>query len=723
MSVSFTFQSAPQPLGQQSVPVLVYRYVSGQYTLLPFVRPLQVDMNEGAEVAIARFKYSFRTDELAPPDAIDRWDDVFPLSATGPNVVKNDDRLVIKEYNPDGSFVVAFDGFAQIPQLNVGPSQQEVTFEALDTAIRSWDKPIKRCLMRDGTQLSTAGDVWVHVPARFNPEGKPNATPVDGDGGVGDWKHPTFVDALLKLVPDVRRLWTISQAAKYILATANPQVDSSGNPIVPAPYVFNPDFEDLDTLLDSRIPLLGETDFDPDDPDTYSSEPIVCQDLDITGKPWPEALMELLTPHGFAIAFRTEQDSSGNPYHWLDVYRKNDAGDPNVNTLNYQASGRLDPGQTNVREMSLSRDIKDLANQFYLITEPIRYEAAFLLAPGFSIDPSDALAANLHKFIEKDPSFAANADKYRLFVFDECDEGHWSFEASAFFTTGGGDLTPLLGKPKGKIPQFVPRRRKPIHDLFSKPTGGYEPYNAQLWLSTNYQGDIPGVYSSVGDNANWQPVNGGWSLLHDRLGIRINIQDPNTWNIGKFAGTGIQFTSGKVPIVKCLAAPDSTNPIFNLLLTCVIEGDKALDTKAARRPSSPTQYVVEKCDETRDRFKVEIIDISSPFNTTGKQIINRDDRPNAQAYADQRRLAHEVGPLAGSFTVPRLTWDYSIGDRVSGVQGRQPDVSFASNAGLNAGEGAVYPSIVKLTRNYAGQQGVTGQLSDRRAEPAARRQS
>ena len=31
----------------------------------------------------------------------------------------------------------------------------------------------------------------------------------------------------------------------------------------------------------------------------------------------------------------------------------------------------------------------------------------------------------------------------------------------------------------------------------------------------------------------WQQIDGGWSLMEDRLGIEVTVDDPESWNIGK----------------------------------------------------------------------------------------------------------------------------------------------------------------------------------------------
>ena len=718
---SITFQPTPEPLAQPAVPVAVFRYNDAQAEFLPFCRVTQIEETEGAGPGAARFRYVFRTDELAPPDAFASWDQVWPIASTGPGVVMADDRILVQEFGPDGTPVCVFHGFAQIPQLDVSPETQQVTFQALSAAVRCWDGIFDGAYVRDGVNLSTVNDVFCGgLTARFNPEGKPNATPSGANGGKGDWTFPTFVDAKLQLTPDTRQLWSVSMAARYILGIGNPQIDYDTGPPLSEIWIENPDFTELDNLLDSRTPKPGEIGFDPSDPTTYNSAPIVCQDLDITGKTWPEALNLLLEPHGFAIAFRTEDDGNGGPLQWLDIYRKDDGTDATVVDLYYQAAGVPDTTQTNVNEIRLARDVSDLTNQIEILTLSKRYEIAVVLGPGFMITGTDANILNLHQFIEGDPSFPGHETLYRLFLADECGEGHWDWGTNAWATTPLG-LDSVLGPPQDKVPQWVHRRRPPIRDLFTKIPSTALTYDAQLQISTDYTGPAPAIYDPA-KGGTWRKVSGGFDLLEDRLGIKITIKDPSNWNIGPLTTTGQPFPDGKVNVVKSMAAPDTAfNKRFFLRLVCVIEGDTGLDAWAYMRLSSSTKYPITRADEARDRFKAEIIDVSSPYNTTGKDITNRDDTANAVAFAEARRLAHEVGPVAGMVTVPRLTGAYWVGDRVRSIVGRNPDVSLAGNLGTSNGESPVYPAVVKLTRVYDPHQAVQLQLSDRRAEPARRR--
>lgn len=717
MAGSATFESAPIKLSRRGTVAVAARYADGVYTLLPHVQPLMVEESEGDEPGTAQFRYVLKNDG-GNPDIPSRFDDVYPLDAVGDFVLVADDEVAVIEYDEAGKPRLVFVGYAQIPQLDISGRSHEVTFQALGSPVRCWDDKLGGAIYRSAkTPDDPESDVRTGLPARFNPDGKPNCVASDELSGADGAKHRVFVDERVVRDPEVRKLWSISEAAAYILATGNPLEDDDGNEV--DQVVENPDFDMLEALLDSRRPKSTGQPIDMGDPSTYESSPIVCQDLDVFGKPWPEALRQLLEPHGFGMAFRLEEDEPaeeglpGAPYRYLEIYRKDDAGDGTLKSLRYQASGDLDPAKTDLGAASLVRSASDLANEIEVNTAPDEVEITVVLAPGYSISGGDA--SSLDNFVTDNANFPANASKYRDYVFGEAGDGHWAY-GSASFVTDVPSLDAIFGEG-----EYACRRRPALSsELFSKPGAGQQTHRARLDISTNYAGPVPGVWDGTGT---WQQVTGGWKPLEDRLGIRLTVKDvERSWNIGASKETGVPFPSGKVRGVTCQAAPNASQsvPRFYLRLTARIQADFGIDAVAEKRPWSPTQYTIRHVDEARDRFQREIVAAKSLYNSGTEPRYERDDTDAAVAHAEARRAAHEFGPVAGSVTIPRMTFAFRIGDRVEAIEGREPDVSLGVNTG-DEGESQVYPSVVKITRTYGSSQGVTLHLSDRRAEPAPRR--
>jgi hypothetical protein len=697
-----TIEVSDIPLARTSVSVGVYRYQSASasgYEFLANVRVLGIQYREGPDAGIARFRYVF--DSANPATDPTSFQDALSVDSDLPGVVRNDDRIVVFITNPDGTYLALFDGFAQVPELSLSPRQELVTFLAFGVAIREWDTPIGGALWRNADKPTTVKDVETDLLTQFNPQGQPNATPEGADASdtFGN-TFPTFLDPFVVRNPDLRRMWTLPMAVRYLCYHQNASQT----------YVQNPDGSLIDSLLDSRAPSGGVT-FLPDDPSSYTSEPIIVPDFPATGKAWPVALHELLEPNGFGMVLRLDTDDSGNPYTYLDLFRKQDGSSSTSKDLFLQLAGEpLDPAQSNLASARLARDTTGIANTITVDSGLVRYEASFILAPGFPISANDAASTTaLSAFNKNDPSFSLmNRDKYRLYIFDETGEGHWNFANSSLGSTVPS-LTPLLGGTPNSPPSYVNRRRIPLADLLST-DANLKPLKARIAISTNYAGPQPGLWDGSGT---WQPVLGGFELLRDRLGIWINVSNPNSWNIGAPAqGTGLPYPAGVVKGVEDQALTSSTH--FALRLTCVIEGDHGLSATADQRPSSSTSYSITRHIDATDRYFKQIIAPHSEFNLTSTPVTVRDDSDDALAEASARRLAEEAGEVAGSATIPRFTAAYRIGDKISSIQGR--DLSLQTNAGAPTEEGAVFPSVVGISWEFGDRQQTTLYLSDRRGE-------
>jgi hypothetical protein len=292
-------------------------------------------------------------------------------------------------------------------------------------------------------------------------------------------------------------------------------------------------------------------------------------------------------------------------------------------------------------------------------------------------------------------------------VFDETGEGHWNWGSSAIDNTVPSLDALLAGNPK--CPQaYARRRRVPLGELFTSDPNR-KPLRARLSISTDYAGAQPALWNGTGA---WQPVQGGFVLLRDRLGIWINVANPNGWSIGASKVSNAPYPAGVVRGTESQTGANGSR--FALRLTCVIEGDQVLSATADRRPSSPTTFQILRRVDARDRYFKHMIDTSSEFNQTGAAVTVRDDSQEAQAEADARRLAGEAGEILGSVTIPRFSNAYRIGDRIRSIQGR--NLSLRTNAGAPDEEGAVYPAVVGLTWDFDGKQHTVLHLSDQRGQ-------
>lgn len=769
--MSFVYTPPSVPLARPSAVMLVYRYDgNGNYIYIPNIVVLQITWQEGADPGSAHFRYVFGDPILDSQydDLPQRFEQVYPLDATSPYAVLNDDRLVVTRLRADGSEELMFDGFAQIPQADLDSETETVSFVALGTPIREWDTPLDGALMRDAdTPVEPDNDIQTLLPARFNPDGMPNAQPAPdlmddadtnqqvveeddddegeedddsdiGEGnGVSDYdsgdspqQFPVFLGPIypantITNATDTYtiRYWFLGMAARYIMCQGNPDEE----------YVQLGDLTDIDADLTAITPISDSAPVNLDDSSTYSLEPITVQDYDVTGEPWPVALQRLIEPHGFAFRFILDEDDSGDPLWRIALYRKDD--NLTVQSVMLQPAGEnLDPGQTNVGSLHLARDGHDIVNDFYVITAPTHVEASFVLSPYYLINTSDATGTGLQRYIYGNPNWLPSlVDFYRTYIFDECGEGHWDF---GFGSTqyNVGDFKKVLTFGATQRP-FVHRRRPGRRKLVSVDSNG-KPLKATLHVSSDYKGDAPGVWD--GKTGTWEEVDSSeWELLPDRLGIRITCSNPNEWKIGvKPAGSKTAYTkAGVISLIEWTATPatgaelSTTQPNLNgwpiIRLTCVVDDDLGLNVEAPQRIASPTNFRIVRLIDARDRFQKRVVSRYSAFAETanigpgGTDVVLEDDTADAQSQADGLRRAHELGQFAGSVTIPRVSTAYSIGDKIDSIDGR--DVSLQMNAGSGANESPIYPTVVGITYEFDGKQSTVLTLSDHRTEPAPKR--
>lgn len=712
------------------------------YTLLPNIRCEQIQYKEGAEPPTARFSYVLDEIAAATNNWPDQFEDIWPIQgAVDPDyVVSTDDELVVLGEMPDGTTRVLFHGYARVPQTDLTPESQHVTFVAAGVAIRCWDFPIGDRLDRDGDMPNSTdpkNHVATDMPTRFNPAGTgtrviggylPNCTPDNYDfvpdaQDQPDVKFPCFLDPNIDRDPDPRTLWNLSKAIRYILGVWNSQTEDS--------VIDNPDFTVLDALLQNRRPLDGQEWFDPTDPETYQTDPNIIRDYDATNKPWPEVVAQLLSFYGFGMRFVCEDDENGEPYDYVEIYRK-DAAAPTAPKQIYlpKTGTSIVDAMANIAAMHAAFDYHNVANDVFIETALERFEISVILAPGFMpAAGDDANDGNAFRLSALDAS-NATADtrkKYRYYIADECADGHWSIENNDWVTDKPIDLTNVFKDPNNTDPDqprtYVHRYRSGKNKLFSKDLLNL-PRKAQLAVSRNYNGaDPPCLWDTV-SGTDWREIDPGWALLTDRLGIMVTADSPQSWKVGESkAGTADLCPGGVLRGITGISDPNNAPgaPVdsqqFYLRLTTVIEGDLGIDVEAKRRDASPMTNTIQRRIDAKDHFHYDVIDSSSAFNTNGyARDVVQDDTDLATAHACQLRSAREFPPLAATITIPMFVTSYQVGDRIDQIAGR--DVSFQVNAGAEQEEGPSYPFVVAVTWDFQGEKQQTVlQLSDRRMEP------
>jgi hypothetical protein len=738
MPGSFDLDNMTPSLSGDAMTAGVYVYSPGAddpYSLLPNVRCLRVDYREGPEPPAARFEYVMDDALALNLGWPSQFEQVWPIDAQGPYVVNADDRLVVIALNPDGSPLVLFDGFAQVPQVDLTPRSQRVTFTAVGVAIREWDNPISGRVQRHSDPDSlqdTSGDsdVQVDLPCRFNPADSnvggrggylPNRTPDGADTvkstGGNSLAYPVFLDPGIERSPDPRAYWSLSDAIKFLLAEYNGSQT----------YTGFPDLDMLDALLQVQAPPSGRATFNPEDAE---DSPLTVRDYDASNMPYPEAIAELLSYAGFVMRWDTGADGDGLPSTQLRIYRRDGAATSPIKSVYLDQAGAkvLDPGRNNVAHLHLARDSNSIVNAWQVETQQRQVEISVILAPLYQPAAGDAQSSNRKQFFRSSWSAATTATarrKYRWYGSDECADGHST--RSGTWSTTPFDFSPVFPPDDDGTASYTVRYRPGSQTLISPDTDG-NPLTAGLAISFDYQGGTAELWDGTGT---WQTIKGGWRLLPDRLGIEVTVEDPEQWATGNGAsasgGSGSAAAivpGGDIRGVTWWASPPQGGPTNGvrpvLRLTTVIQDDLRMAISAGKRIASPTRFARWRSVDARDHFRYASIDPSSMnYAAQGGDgtdpVVVRDDTDAAMAHAYQLRGAYEFPPLAGSITIPYITTYYEVGDRIEQVAGR--DVSLTTNIGQDQGEAPTYPWVVGVSWSFEGdRQSTTLQLSDRRAD-------
>ena len=192
------------------------------------------------------------------------------------------------------------------------------------------------------------------------------------------------------------------------------------------------------------------------------------------------------------MRFVCEDDGDGNPYDYLEMYRKDAAGPTDPKSVYLPSTGTdLADAPTNLAAFHAGFDFHGVANDIFIETHVERYEVSLILAPGFSRRRATGWRrTGLSSWMTNLPDPAATADQrkaYRYYIADECADGHWSIDE---FGLGRRDAVRLLAdlpNDDDGTTAYVNRYRPGKGTLFSKDLLN-KPYKAQLAISRDYAG-------------------------------------------------------------------------------------------------------------------------------------------------------------------------------------------------------------------------------------------
>lgn len=673
----------PAPLAFNAVPVAVYRITgtsgSLMYEEMPNVQCTSIQHQSGPDPGTAVFRYDLGSTVEGAPQSIQ---DALSTAFTGAKVVNPGDRLGVLATRPsDSENIWLFDGHTLVFGGSLEGGLEQAGLICTGVAKRAWAMPLPGLLYRNSTTPESAAtaDIPVDLIAQFNPEGRNNATPSNGDRDVTtDYAYPVWMDPNFPTKNDFDgnpfpRAWTLPMALANLLFRNNKDQT----------WVKNPKRSQLDYVLVSREPNDGVV-FDPNNSATYDAKDLKAADIPLNNRYLFPTCHELISLYNFDTRFDLSTDGSGEPVTTFVPYLKQ-ASAPKSLYLQTEGS-TLDPGASNCASAEMSRTLQGTVNQVVTEGGLTQYEVSIVLAPFFPSEAGDAAGLDAYQSNVEDFATGGNYDTYRTWVADESGEGHYESLSTTKNTTAL-NLDDVLGGPISSVAQYVQRRRKPIGDLVTLDDHD-KPLPWEVRISKDYTGSYPAVWDGTGS---WQKVQGGVMLLPDRIGVHISVPNPNAWNIGESDADGDFWTDGIVKAVESIATPTAINPNFFVMLTCIIEGDKVMDGFAAATSNSPLPYVIEQHIDARDRLKKQIVSANSWYNVGGPAVTEYDDSDDAKAEAIAFQQAAESGTFTVDVMIPYLTAYYQIGDRIDQVVGR--GIPFRTD---NGGDGQlpVYPVVV-----------------------------
>jgi hypothetical protein len=708
--MGFTYSDNGVRLSRDCVPVAAFRYDAATGTFQPLgnVKPTEVQRHDGARHSIASFQYIMGNEAILAGDTT--WfDDVLPLRRIGnPNVVQDDERVVVASMGPDGNLVYMFDGFVTKPEANFSGNRHGIEFNAVGVEFRLMDEPLPDATYRDASDpFNPTKNVMTGLPLHFNPVHDyvvmGNMTAPGYEANVGGLKYPVFVEPKCRKTISVggsevqaAQRWDLAGIVKYLLATGNP--DQS--------YVKNEDFKYIGQLMKVYKPKNGNY-YDPARPSTYTTAPIRIPTIDLATALLPDALERVLGANGFAMRFEIGTGPGGLPETRIMFERINDPMGYLYTDVYLQQFGEtIDPARSNVGSSRLAYDVSNIVNEIRVDTDVVDPECGLVTAPMFQPDPAD-IASNEAKdaFKHSSPTFKQNKNKYRLFGIDEIGEGHLVLTrgarrsdgsypiGSATWSTDPFNFDDVLGRDPVEGPYWVPRLRPADDTLWSKDEAGdYLKY--ELWISSDYAGPVPGVWDGSGT---WHKCKGGFANHKERCGIWINVERPNAWRYSDSKrDTKPPLAGGEVRVMDWLASTNpETSQFFALMFLCKVRSDDHLGVYAGRRPVSPTSFTIARTIDQRTKYKPGLIHPSSKYAPAAAPTPVGNELQEAIDFAIAKREMRQLGVFAGQWVIPRITFGYRIGQRVRRIVGRDMDLQTNSNA--NGAEAPVYPRIVGIT--------------------------
>lgn len=511
--------------------------------------------------------------------------------------------------------------------------------------IRGW-----RAMIYDN-DLATQVYRTIEEDIRFNPriDGRvlPNQADwyIDVDVAVGSkwyvWLDPESVrsDNAETSIGQTASNWTLATAVYTLCYWLNPDET----------YILNPDYKALNDTLGGAPDLKDWT---------------IRRGLYL-----PQALDEILTPHGYSWYVKHGVNADGEYTRRIVVFQR---GDGTEKTIKLAENGAdRDFNTSNLATLDCTWNIADGANIVEAYGSFLEVEGTFELQRSWAA-ADDALTV---LELEKDgdgSKYEAYPDVWRKWVLNEAGDytatrtGNTLFDINTIEETDGGDLA--LGD------QNIFRRRRFYPPLTKAPDDGRRDYLVEYLAEAEVYGELD----------EWRNVltlpDAHYSILDRECGIIFTGQKPPEEIVRRGANARIRITA-------CL------------------RGDQRLSYTATKTAVSPNgadiRLIVNAENRYHKRVRIEDTDATYCSRYADENLYDdgvvpdadtADDTTAIESFAVRMRNLEQSARIAPVVTLQGYHPEFEIGDLITEIEGR--GLSFNQNAEDNATK--KYPQVMEI---------------------------
>lgn len=559
-------------------------------------------------------------------------------------------REVDKEGDDEPPDDIVFRGEMGLPRLGLDENgQQNVTATA---RIEPWHfgEPVRgwRAML-----VVSSENVYrtIHEDIVFNPRIDKRVLPnkadwfIDVDTAVGSkwyvWLDPESVrsDNAETSIGQTASLWTLKEAVYTLCYWLNGSET----------YIKNPDYKALN--------------------DTLGGAPDLKDWTIRRGHYLPQALDEILTPHGYSWYVKHSVDKDGDYQRQIVVFAR---GRGTEKTVKLAASGDDRSLETSsVATVEATWNIAEGANIVEAYGSFPEVEGTFELRKSWAA-AKDALTAQELAKDGDDSKYEANPDVWRKWVLNEAGDYTATRTGNTLFNLNTVEVT--VGGDKAFGDQNIYRRRRFSPPLTKAPDGGRRDYLVEYLAPAETYGDLD----------EWRNVltlpDAHFSVLTRECGIMFTGQRPpeEIVRIG---------SNARIRITACLT------------------GDQRLSATATKTDVSPNGADIRLIlnAETRYHKRTRIEDTGATHcsryadeNLYTDGIIPEADTANdataLESFAIRTRNLEQAARLAPVVTLQGYHPEFEIGDIITEVEGR--GLSFNQNAEDNATK--KYPQVMEI---------------------------